>query len=432
MSKELIAEFLSRYQREYDYYREVASVVGQLLDAKLKTTGVHALVTYRAKSPDSLENKLLKRDKNDPYESIDAIYGDIVDFAAVRVALYFPAERGEVGKIIKSTFEVLEEFDFPKEGEPKKSFAGYTKKFDGYSASHFRVRLNSNRLSEGQQRYAATRVEIQVASVLMHAWSEVEHDLIYKPTSGNLSVSEYSFLDELNGLVVQGEIILERIQSAIKARVIVEGSQLSNQYELSAFLFERFKAHLNTSEPDAILGNVQALFVVLDKIGKNKRNDLIPYFERLMVPDPSLPIAEQLIDLLIHDDPDLAVSYKQEKRKQVSLTFEESPKGNPELVQMVGEFLRHWAILECVIRKSYPNGNGSVAKWMRALSSEQFRYLSELQYVRRVRNNIVHGLEPPNLNQMKEVTDLLQSLMKAFGSSDQAFESAYKDCSNML
>jgi ppGpp synthetase/RelA/SpoT-type nucleotidyltranferase len=24
-------------------------------------------------------------------------------------------------------------------------------------------------------------VEIQVASVLMHAWAEVEHDLVYKP-----------------------------------------------------------------------------------------------------------------------------------------------------------------------------------------------------------------------------------------------------------
>ena len=37
--------------------------------------------------------------------------------------------------------------------------------------------------------------------MLMHAWSEVEHDLVYKPFSGNLSASELAILDEINGLV---------------------------------------------------------------------------------------------------------------------------------------------------------------------------------------------------------------------------------------
>ena len=44
----------------------------------------------------------------------------------------------------------------------------------------------------------------------MHAWSEVEHDLIYKPLQGTLSKEELAILDELNGLVLAGEIALER------------------------------------------------------------------------------------------------------------------------------------------------------------------------------------------------------------------------------
>ncbi len=40
----------------------------------------------------------------------------------------------------------------------------------------------------------------------MHAWSEVEHDLTYKPMQGTLSEEELSILDELNGLVLAGEI----------------------------------------------------------------------------------------------------------------------------------------------------------------------------------------------------------------------------------
>ena len=48
----------------------------------------------------------------------------------------------------------------------------------------------------------------------MHAWSEVEHDLIYKPMQGTLSEEELAILDELNGLVLTGEIALERLQAA--------------------------------------------------------------------------------------------------------------------------------------------------------------------------------------------------------------------------
>ena len=42
----------------------------------------------------------------------------------------------------------------------------------------------------------------------MHAWSEVEHDLVYKPLQGTLSDEELAILDELNGLVLAGEIAL--------------------------------------------------------------------------------------------------------------------------------------------------------------------------------------------------------------------------------
>ena len=59
----------------------------------------------------------------------------------------------------------------------------------------------------------------KVASVLMHAWSEVEHDLVYKPMQGTLSEEELAILDELNGLVLTGEIALERLQAAGNERI---------------------------------------------------------------------------------------------------------------------------------------------------------------------------------------------------------------------
>jgi ppGpp synthetase/RelA/SpoT-type nucleotidyltranferase len=81
------------------------------------------------------------------------------------------------------------------------------------------VRLRESTLNDAQKRYVAALVEIQIASVLMHAWAEVEHDLLYKPVQGRLSDDEYAILDELNGLVMTGEIALERLQKAGEARV---------------------------------------------------------------------------------------------------------------------------------------------------------------------------------------------------------------------
>jgi hypothetical protein len=45
----------------------------------------------------------------------------------------------------------------------------------------------------------------------MHAWAEIDHDLRYKPTQGVPSAEELATLDDVNGLVLTGEIALKRL-----------------------------------------------------------------------------------------------------------------------------------------------------------------------------------------------------------------------------
>lgn len=204
---DLLDSFLDRYVKEYDYYEQAARMARQMLESNLQAAGIRAIVTSRPKSVTRLADKCRQRNKSQNYESIDDIYADIADLAGVRVALYFPAERDQVGGLINRLFHVDESRAFPKPSETRTD-----KRFSGYSALHYRVRLQSHALAESDQRYAAAKIEIQVASVLMHAWSEVEHDLVYKPAEGELSLDEYSLLDQLNGLVLAGEIALEQLQ----------------------------------------------------------------------------------------------------------------------------------------------------------------------------------------------------------------------------
>jgi ppGpp synthetase/RelA/SpoT-type nucleotidyltranferase len=173
------------------------------------------MVTARGKSISRLEAKCRQREgRRGGYSSIEEIVDDIVDLAGVRVALYFPAERDQVDGLITRLFkQVSPRKDFPASSEPIR----HGKRFSGYSASHYRVQLKEEELSDSEKRYATARIEVQVASVLMHAWAEVEHDLVYKPLAGDLSEEEYAILDQLNGLVIAGEIGLETLQKAGEA-----------------------------------------------------------------------------------------------------------------------------------------------------------------------------------------------------------------------
>lgn len=229
-------DFLARYFREFDYYQEAARLCAELCERDLEQNGIRAIVTYRAKRPERLRDKVESRNQDKNYQTVDAIYSDIVDLAGVRIALYFPGDVDEVEQLITTRFAIAQTKQFPKDsGLPKYNKA----RFSGYAAKHYRVRLSANKLSEVQARYAEAQIEIQVASVLVHAWAEVNHDLAYKPLSGQLSEDEYAILDELNGIVLAGEIALERLQRAAKLRLSKAGERFNNHYELAAYIYDR-------------------------------------------------------------------------------------------------------------------------------------------------------------------------------------------------
>jgi ppGpp synthetase/RelA/SpoT-type nucleotidyltranferase len=235
----VIDEFLGRYTREFDFFREASRLCAQRCETRLDQNGVRAIVSYRAKRPDRLKRKIESRNEKNDYKRVEDIYDNLADLAGVRIALYFPEDLDEVQKIINSRFVVLKQKEFP-EGPESRNYGEYETQFPGYKARHYHVRLAADDLAEEERRYAQARIEIQVASVLVHAWAEVEHDLVYKPLSGNLSEEEYAILDELNGLVLTGEIALGRLQRATRQRVSERGSRFNNHYELAAYVYERF------------------------------------------------------------------------------------------------------------------------------------------------------------------------------------------------
>ncbi|MET3368439.1 UNVERIFIED_CONTAM: hypothetical protein ABIE34_001679 [Jeotgalibacillus campisalis] len=184
---------------------------------------------------------------------------------------------------------------------PSVELAPHRQRFSGYGARHFRVYIPESRLSAGQERYSSALIEVQVASVLMHAWSEVEHDLVYKPLEGELSPSEYALLDQLNGLVLAGEIALQQLQKARDARVSAAMTPFRDHYELAEFLRSRLSA-LGADLTDATLGRIDVLFDYLAVQGSATASAVAPYLELLEQDFESRPVAAQLADLMLSGD----------------------------------------------------------------------------------------------------------------------------------
>lgn len=411
---DLIGQFVARYRKEFDFYEQSSRMVAQVLDSNLQSAGVRAIVTSRAKHPTRLEAKVRQREKQNAYAGIDEIYDDIVDLGGVRVALYFPGEREEVGRIVKSLFVLVSpQKDFPTSAQPS-----YKKRFSGYWASHYRVRLSESMLNESQKRYAEARVEIQVASVLMHAWSEVEHDLVYKPLQGMLSQEEYSILDELNGLVLAGEIALERLQRAAEQRASVDGREFSNHYDLAASLLEMSRQRLADLDiADSSIGRADLLFSLLRELGRNTPEHLRKYISAIHSDFERRPIAEQVIDQVLSEDSNRYGVFERIRMLDVPV-LESTPGDAPKSSQSdaIGKFIALWIEYEKMIRHvAESRGLSSIGqpsfRLLRKLDNLPSESLEASERLRRFRNQLVHGIEVPDADFIRFQASELQTLL---------------------
>lgn len=398
----ILDDFVAEYDREYDFYSAVARLAQQQIEADLRTSGIRAIVSSRAKRPDRLLEKLQKRDPDKQYQTGADIRNDLPDLAGVRVALYFPGDRDRVNQAITTRFVAIKPpKEFPKDSESKPQPNEYEKRFPGYAATHHRIRLADGSLLEVEKRYASAVVEIQVASVLMHAWAEVEHDLVYKPFQGRLSEDEYAILDELNGLVLAGEISLERLQRAGERRIQERREPFDSQYELAAHLFNHVRSVFQREAGATAMGRVDVLLGLLRHLKLDKPQDLVPYLKELDADFERRPIADQLVERIIAGDEDRHKTYEMIRS---SLAGNE-PVAHSAVDEAVTRedalrfFIARWSALENMLRALTEKKEGKHRAWGFVASLSSFRgYVAisdEQTFIllnaRIFRNEVIHG-----------------------------------------
>lgn len=441
MSK--VADFVRRYVREYDYFAKVSELCGMRLERLLHAENVRAITTWRAKRPDRLNQKLEEREKSridkgkTAYESDEDIYNDIPDLAGARVALYFPADREKLRVLIEKHFRLLQPVKIfplattalPPEAQKRK----LKKRFSGYSAEHFRVTLLSDDLSFEDKKYADGRCEIQVASVLMHAWAEVEHDLEYKALSGGISDTESSLLDQINGLVTAGEIALEELQKATILRVtgtddnLLSVGRMRDQYDLASWLHavalqleseKTISYSLPTGRTDIAYGLLQRLHMTSNE--EMSRIKGLLHKQDYSNISPETPMSEILVELLLREAPERGSVLQQVKAEIVAAEQFIAPPTSGEVTlesAALGHFLTKWKSLESALSEIGEMGfqRNTKSSKLNDVEKDTLRTLYE------IRTNAVHAtIQPPSVDELfaaaKKIDRLIENLRAPSGA----------------
>jgi ppGpp synthetase/RelA/SpoT-type nucleotidyltranferase len=408
-----IDHFIAQYTREYDFYDQAARLAARMIDANLQAAGIRSMVTARAKSITSLEAKCRQREarRDGSYKSVAEIVDDIVDLAGVRVALYFPGERSQVDGLMTRLFTLVS----PRKDFPDGSEHARPTRFSGYSASHYRVQLREDDLGDSETRYAVAKIEVQVASVLMHAWSEVEHDLVYKPSAGDLSDQEYDILDQINGLVIAGEIGLETLQRSADTRVASSGRTFANHYDLASYLLDKATSVTDKPISEAGLGRVDLLFDLITRLKIATPEQLTPYLEALHDNFEIRPLADQIIDALLLEDPERYDLYRSIRAQRPWAPVPTDSDGEDPYRQ-VGLFIAKWIELERLLRENVKSKRpgGLVIPFGRDLVEQSLLTQGrarEFDRLRRVRNELVHGVEPQDGAELEYATRQIDTII---------------------
>jgi len=161
---EIILDFETRSVQFNNFSEKMHILLKELLEQNEIT---YHSIAKRVKDKTSLVKKIRNKNK---YKNLN----EITDVVGCRIITYFEDDVEKIVKIISNEFTIDE-----KNSTDKKKILD-PEKF-GYLSYHIVCSVNSgrNELIE-YKNYKDVKFEIQIRTILQHAWAEIEHDIGYK------------------------------------------------------------------------------------------------------------------------------------------------------------------------------------------------------------------------------------------------------------
>lgn len=155
------------YDQRRSQYQDYVQVAQRLIETLLREEGIpYHSVSGRLKDRESYVGKCFRKEYDEPDK--------VMDLAGIRIITHTVAEIQRVQEVIEREFQVD-----PENSGDKAQEMGVDRV--GYLSVHYVVRIGNERSGLREYaRFAGLCLEIQVRSLLQHAWAEIEHDRGYK------------------------------------------------------------------------------------------------------------------------------------------------------------------------------------------------------------------------------------------------------------
>lgn len=155
------------YQKNRDFYKRLALKIELMIKGILEYSEIdfHS-ITSRAKDIESFKKKAGKDKYLDPKT-------EILDLAGIRITAYVESDVNKICEVIEREFNII-----PEHSVNKSEILKYNEV--GYRSVHYVAKLKGNRATLPEYKGLDAPFEIQIRTILQHAWAEIEHDRNYK------------------------------------------------------------------------------------------------------------------------------------------------------------------------------------------------------------------------------------------------------------
>lgn len=200
-TREQCREFIEEYGRKRESYVALADVLTKVLKVPTKNLGLPAMVQARAKDVSSFAGKIQRPEKGytDPLN-------EITDFCGARVITLTLDGVSRICDFVEKNFQI-----FWEHSEDKLDSLGSST--FGYLSTHYIVAFREGDFPEEvvPPELIGLKAEIQVRTLLQHAWADIAHEFSYK-SAVNLPLAWKREMSRLAALLEEGDQAFDRLQ----------------------------------------------------------------------------------------------------------------------------------------------------------------------------------------------------------------------------
>lgn len=187
-----------------------------------------------------------------------------------------------------------------------------------------------------------------------------------------------------------------------------------------------------TQAKDLIMGRADILHRFLQLIDKDRPQDLDPYLENLDGNTEQRPLVDQIVDRIITGDKTLYEKYAQAQQEIGSrnpYSSVDESFTNENYVNALGFFMTRWIQLEAKIRDAVrsksPRDTRSFTydiSFFVTIMQLSEGIEQELQHIRKLRNNAVHGLNVPSQDELFSAGKIIETILAEIENKERLTE----------